>query len=189
MKTKITIWTIGHSTRTLEEMILLLTTHHIQHLVDVRSIPRSRLHPQFNKEAFAKSLAKVPIRYTHLLSLGGYKRATKATNTTKIEVSSPNMGSINTGWQRAPFRHYADYALTEPFKKGLYELIEFAKEMPTAIMCSEAVWWRCHRRIITDYLLVQGVKVLHIMSPTSTVEATMTTFAKVTTEKNVIYPN
>lgn len=173
---KLTIWTIGHSTRTLEEFIALLKLHGIEHLVDVRSIPGSRTNPQFNKESFSKALKETSIQYTHLTLLGGRRGSSK---------EGP---SKNTGWEVAAFRNYADYAFTKAFKEGLSELVAIANKAPTAIMCSEAVWWRCHRRIITDYLLIEGIKVLHIMSPTKTIEAEMTPFAKVTKDKDVIYP-
>ena len=170
------IWTIGHSTRTLEELITLLKINRIKHLVDVRSIPRSRTNPQFNKDSLPKSLAKFHIAYTHLLSLGGRRGV--------IKEMQP---SQNTGWEVPAFRNYADYALTDSFEKGLQELLKIAKKSRTVIMCSEAVWWRCHRRIISDHLLVHGVSVFHIMSATSTVEAEMTKFAK-RESQSLFYP-
>ena len=170
------IWTIGHSTRTLEELVELLKINQVNHLVDVRSFPRSRTNPQFNQNTLPKSLSKCDIQYTHLSALGGRRGV--------IKEMQP---SPNTAWEVAAFRNYADYALTAAFKEGLLELLKIAKESRTVIMCSEAVWWRCHRRIITDYLLAQGVRVFHIMSETSTVEAEMTKFAKIKKNKNVTY--
>lgn len=171
------LWTIGHSTKTLEELIGLLQAHQIDMLVDVRSTPYSRMCPQFNREEFEASLRQAKIHYTHLAQLGGRRGA--------IKDVSP---LLNAGWQQASFRHYADYALTKPFQEGLRELIELAKKRRVAIMCAEAVWWRCHRRIITDYLLARRVKVWHIMSTSAPVEASLTSFAQVTPERNVIYP-
>ncbi len=171
------IWTIGHSTRTIEAFTDLLILNRVKHLVDVRSIPFSRMNPQFNKEALAASLAERGIVYTNLLLLGGRRSIIK-------EVQP----SQNTGWLKPPFRNYADYAMTAPFEEGMLELLAIAANTNTAIMCSEAVWWRCHRRIITDHLLARGIEVRHIMSPTSTTEASMTPFAEVISAGRVIYP-
>jgi uncharacterized protein (DUF488 family) len=171
------IWTIGHSTRTIEEFSQLLAVNDVKHLVDVRSIPFSRMNPQFNKETLSASLADSGIAYTHVVLLGGRRGV--------IKEMQP---SQNTGWSKPPFRNYADYALTAPFDEGLKELLLIAEKANTAIMCSEAVWWRCHRRIITDHLLARGIEVRHIMSPTSTTQAEMTPFAEVTSADRVIYP-
>jgi uncharacterized protein (DUF488 family) len=133
------IWTIGHSTRTIDEFISLLQANQIRLLVDVRSLPGSKRYPQFNKEALADSLGKTGIRYDHFPELGGRRKA-------KPE-------SKNTAWRNASFRGYADYMETEEFRKGFERLLDLAGGAgPTAIMCAEAVWWRCHRSLISDYL-------------------------------------
>jgi len=144
------IWTIGHSTRTIDEFISLLQANQIRLLVDVRSLPGSKRYPQFNKEALADSLGKTGIRYEHFPELGGRRKA-------KPE-------STNSAWRNASFRGYADYMETEEFQKGVKRLLDFAAEAgPTAIMCAEAVWWRCHRSLISDYLKARGIEVIHIL--------------------------
>lgn len=149
------IWTIGHSTRTIDEFISLLQANQIRSLADVRSLPGSRRYPQFNKEALADSLSKVGIRYEHFPELGGRRKA-------KPE-------STNTAWRNASFRGYADYMETEEFQKGVKRLLDFAADAgPTAIMCAEAVWWRCHRSLISDCLKARGVEVMHIFDENKT---------------------
>jgi len=144
------IWTVGHSTRTIDEFVAALESHGIKLLVDVRSLPGSKRYPQFNKEALSASLHKVGIRYEHFVELGGRRKA------------PPN--SRNIAWQNASFRGYADYMETEEFQKGIERLVDLAKEVgPTAIMCAEAVWWRCHRALISDYLKARGIEVMHII--------------------------
>jgi uncharacterized protein (DUF488 family) len=144
------IWTIGHSTRTIDEFISLLNQNEIKLLVDVRAWPGSKRYPQFNKDALAESLNAHGIRYEHFPELGGKRK------------SKPN--SRNTTWRNASFRGYADYMETEQFQKGIERLLDVAAEAgPTAIMCAEAVWWRCHRSLIADYLKARGVKVLHVL--------------------------
>jgi uncharacterized protein (DUF488 family) len=145
----LTIWTIGHSTRSIEEFILLLVSQDIRLLADVRRFPGSRRHPQFGKEALASSLERSGIQYVHLQELGG-RRATKA-------------DSPNTGWRNAAFRGYADYMMTEDFKAGIERLLTLAGQQRTAVMCAEALWWQCHRGLIADYLKASGHEVLHIM--------------------------
>jgi len=172
-----TVWTIGHSTRSIEEFLELLALNQISRLVDVRSIPHSKRYPHFNTEALSRSLTESAISYTHLAELGGRRG--------KIAAVQP---SPNSGWSKAPFRNYADYALTEPFQKGLESLLVIAEHERVAIMCSEAVWWRCHRRIITDHLVARGVEVMHILSNSAPERGTLTPFAEVTNERNVIYP-
>ncbi len=147
-----TIFTIGHSTRTLAELMALLRQVAVDLLVDVRSIPRSRTNPQFNADALPEVLVDARITYRHLPALGGLRR--------RKERAMP---SPNTLWRVASFRNYADYAATEAFRRGLDELRALARDNCCAIMCAEAVWWRCHRRIIADYLLAEGVPVAHIM--------------------------
>ena len=144
------IWTIGHSTREIDEFISLLKENLIKLLVDVRAFPSSKRYPQFNKDALAESLNAQGIRYEHFPELGGKRK------------SKPD--SRNTAWRNASFRGYADYMETEQFQKGIERLLGVATEAgPTAIMCAEAVWWRCHRSLIADYLKARGVEVLHVL--------------------------
>lgn len=147
-----TIFTIGHSTRTIGEFVGLLRQVAVDLVIDVRSIPRSRTNPQFNADALPKVLAEAGITYRHLPALGGLRHRTKG------GIPSPN-----TLWRVAAFRNYADYAETDAFRSGLDELRALARNHCCAIMCAEAVWWRCHRRIIADYLLAEGTAVAHIM--------------------------
>ena len=149
------IWTIGHSRRTIDEFISLLQANQIRLLVDVRSLPGSKRYPQFNKEALADSLGKTGIRYEHFPELGGRRKA-------KPE-------SKNTAWRNASFRGYADYMETEEFRKGVERLLDLAGGAgPTAIMCAEAVWWRCHRSLISDYLKARRIEVMHILDANKT---------------------
>ena len=144
------IWTIGHSTRGIDEFIALLQENQIKLLIDVRAFPGSKRYPQFNKEALAKSLNGQGIRYEHFPELGGKRKA------------KPD--SRNTSWRNASFRGYADYMETEQFQKGIERLLALAAAAgPTAIMCAEAVWWRCHRSLIADYLKARAFEVLHIL--------------------------
>src|ERR1044071_8988116 len=135
------MWTIGHSTRAIDEFISLLRANQIKLLADVRSLPGSKRYPQFNKEALANSLGKVGIRYEHFPELGGRRK------------TRPD--SKNTAWRNESFRGYADYMETEPFRRGVERLVDLAAT-PTAIMCAEAVWWRCHRSLISDFLKTRG---------------------------------
>jgi uncharacterized protein (DUF488 family) len=150
----LTIWTIGHSTRTAEEFGKLLLTHSIQHLIDVRSFPGSRRLPQFNKAALENYLATIGVAYHHMPKLGGRRR--------------PQPDSKNTAWLNASFRAYADHMSTDEFAAGVKELLEVVREDPTAVMCAEALWWRCHRGLISDYLKSEGATVIHILSETKT---------------------
>ena len=144
------IWTIGHSTRTIDDFISLLKENEIKLLADVRAWPGSKRYPQFNKEALAESLSAHGIRYEHFPELGGKRK------------SKPD--SRNTAWRNASFRGYADYMETEQFHKGVERLLDVsAKIGSTAIMCAEAVWWSCHRSLIADYLKARGVEVMHIL--------------------------
>jgi uncharacterized protein (DUF488 family) len=148
----ITICTIGHSTRSVGELIALLREAGVDCLVDVRSVPRSRANPQFNADVLPGPLTAAGIGYNHLAALGGLRHHPKG--------APP---SPNTLWRNDSFRNYADYAMTPAFRAGLDELCALARDRRCAIMCAEAVWWRCHRRIIADYLLARGVAVAHIM--------------------------
>jgi uncharacterized protein (DUF488 family) len=158
------IWTIGHSTRTSEEFIGVLTAHSIRRLADVRQFPASRRYPQFNKATLADSLAGHGISYLHFLELGGRRK--------------PRPDSHNTAWRNASFRGYADYMETPGFRDGIKRLMELAMEN-TAIMCAEAVWWRCHRSLIADYLKVRGIEVLHIVDQKKVEPHSFTSAARV----------
>jgi uncharacterized protein (DUF488 family) len=167
------IMTIGHSTRTIEEFISLLQAHSVSRIVDVRTVPRSRHNPQFNKDSLPVSLEKVGLSYVHLPGLGGLRHA------------KPD--SINMGWRNTSFRGYADYMQTPEFEDSLEELIELANHDRLALMCAEAVPWRCHRSLIGDALLARGIQVQDIMSPTRAQVHTLTSFAEVRGER-VTYP-
>lgn len=143
------IWTIGHSTREIADFISLLKENGIKAVADVRMFPGSRRYPQFGREALAKSLADAGIRYEHFPELGGRRKA------------KPD--SKNTAWRNESFRGYADYMETEDFQKGIERLADVGRRAGVAIMCAEAVWWRCHRSLISDYLKARGVEVLHIL--------------------------
>ena len=143
-------WTIGHSTHSLKELVEALRSFEISVLVDVRSYPGSRRYPHFNREQLRVSLAATGIEYQHFPELGGRRPA---------RPDSPNMT-----WRNKMFRGYADYMETDEFRGGIARLLEVARTSRTAIMCAEAVWWRCHRSLISDYLKANGVEVIHIMA-------------------------
>ncbi len=168
-----TIYTIGHSTRTLKEFLAILQHYSIEQLIDVRTVPRSRYVPQFNEANLSKSLKKIGITYEHMTGLGGLRHAQK--------------DSVNTGWHNASFRGYADYMQTDEFKAALEQLIDKARTKATAIMCSEAVPWRCHRSLIGDALLIRKIQVIDIFDKDRTQEEKLTAFAKVK-GRSVIYP-
>lgn len=167
------VLTIGHSTRSIEDFRELLRKYGATCIVDVRTIPRSRRNPQFNTEALPHSLAAANIGYVHLPSLGGLRR--------------PRPDSLNTGWRNASFRGFADYMQTEEFTQGVEQLLELAKAGKPALMCAEAVPWRCHRSLIADALLARGVLAEHIISRTSCKPHTLTPFAVVDGTR-VTYP-
>ena len=167
------VLTIGHSTRTLDKFIGLLQAHAVSRVVDVRTVPRSRHNPQFNQGSLPDSLKKAGLGYVHLPGLGGLRHAKR--------------DSINVGWRNASFRGYADYMQTPEFERGLKELIHLAKQAQIAIMCAEAVPWRCHRSLIADALLVRGIRTEDIMSLTHCSIHTLTSFAKVR-GTSVTYP-
>jgi uncharacterized protein (DUF488 family) len=156
------IYTIGHSTRAIEDFAAMLKEARVAAVADVRRYPRSRRHPQFNSDALAHSLAEAGISYRHFEALGGRRSA------------APAKPSANTLWREEPFRNYADYAETDEFRAALDALVALAAERPVAIMCAEAVWWRCHRRIITDYLIARGDEVVHILDKGKLEPATLT---------------
>jgi len=164
------IWTIGHSTRAIDVFISLLEEHGVRLLADVRSLPGSSRYPQFNREALADSLGKAGIRYEHFPELGGRRKA-------KPE-------SKNTAWRNASFRGYADHMETEEFRKGVKRLLNLAADVgPPAIMCAEAVWWRCHRSLVSDYLKAHGVEVIHILDANKTQLHPYTSAARVVNGK------
>ena len=158
------LYTIGHSTHSIEEFIALLHAHHVRHLVDVRSIPKSRHVPQFNTDELSSALSAANIAYTHLKSLGG-RRSTRK-------------DSINTGWRNTSFRGYADYMATPQFAEGLAALSEIARTTTAAIMCAEAVPWRCHRSLIADAMMLQDWEVRDILSAAPAKEHKLTPFLK-----------
>jgi uncharacterized protein (DUF488 family) len=169
----LTVFTIGHATRPIDEFIKLLTAHGVQRLVDVRTIPQSRHNPQFGREPLSASLARADIHYTHLPGLGGLRR--------------PRKDSTNTGWRNASFRGYADYMQTREFEESLDRGIELANEEQIALMCAESVPWRCHRSLIADALLARGIDVREITSTTEARPHALTPWARVEGAK-VTYP-
>ena len=171
------VYTIGHSTRSAAELIDVLRENGVDLLVDIRTVPRSRANPQFNSDALPAPLAGAGIGYRHLSALGGLRHHAKG--------APP---SPNGFWQNAAFRNYADYALTPAFREGLDELCPLAVEHTPAIMCAEAVWWRCHRRIVSDYLLARGIEVRHIMAPGKTEPARLTERAEPHPDGTILYP-
>jgi uncharacterized protein (DUF488 family) len=167
------IFTIGHSTRPIEEFIDLLTSHDIVQLVDIRTIPKSRHNPQYGQDSLPQSLTDAGIEYVYLKALGGRRPKAKV--------------SINDAWRNASFRNYADYMQTPEFVTGLEELIALAADKVTAIMCAEAVPWRCHRSLVSDALLVRGIESCEIISPSSERQHTLCPFA-VVDGTTIIYP-
>jgi len=142
------VWTIGHSTRTTEELLDALLAHGVEAVADVRRHPGSRRLPQFDTDALARALPSAGLAYAWLPSLGGRRR--------------PLPDSPNVGWRHASFRGYADHTATEEFAEGLHELLMLAGGLRTAVMCAEVLWWRCHRRLIADVLVALGVRVVHV---------------------------
>ena len=167
------VLTIGHSTRSLEELLALLGAHGVEHLVDVRTIPRSRHNPQFNRERLAGQFRRIGIEYTHMPTLGGLRHA--------------RPDSANKGWRNASFRGFADYMQTPEFGAGIVALIDAAVSARTVIMCAEAVPWRCHRSLIADALCARGIRVEHILSATRAEPHALTAFAMVKGTR-VTYP-
>ncbi len=167
------VLTIGHSTRDLETFIGLLRAHGVKLLVDVRTVPRSRRNPQFNRDSLPESLASAGIRYQHLPALGGLRK--------------PRPDSQNAAWNNDSFRGFADYMQTPEFEEALEELINLAAEEPVAIMCAEAVPWRCHRSLIADALTARSVEVCHILGASRCEEHRLTPWAKLE-DRRVTYP-
>jgi uncharacterized protein (DUF488 family) len=160
----LTIWTIGHSTRPIDDFLSLLESNGIKRLIDIRTIPKSRHNPQFNTDSLSRSLRKAGIDYVHMKELGGLRRA---------RPDSPN-----SGWRNASFRGYADYMQTPEFTRALNRAIELAAENPSALMCAEAVPWRCHRSLVADALTVRGIGVLEIVGPSTPKAHKLTPFAR-----------
>ncbi len=167
-------FTIGHSTRSIGDFTALLAKADVETLADVRTIPRSRTNPQFNADVMPGEIA--PIAYRRIPALGGLRGHKRG--------GGP---SPNTFWENESFRNYADYAMTPPFHEGLEALKALGRERICAFMCAEAVWWRCHRRIIADYLLAQGEQVFHIMGPGRIEAAKLTPAAHKAADGNLIY--
>ncbi len=161
----IDLWTIGHSTRSIEEFIEALKSFQIESLVDLRSFPSSRRYPQFGATRLSESLRQANIEYLHLPELGGRRRARK--------------DSLNIAWRNEGFRGYADYMETETFRQGIERLLALARDRRLVIMCAEAVWWRCHRSLISDYLKVKGVEVTHVIDATHSQSHPFTSAARV----------
>lgn len=168
------IFTIGHSTRSIEEFIEILIEYSIEEVVDIRTIPKSGYNPQFNEGNLSDSLKSSGIRYIRLEKLGGLRRAKN--------------DSVNTGWKNSSFRGFADYMQTPEFESGLDELIKISEKNKTAIMCAEAVPWRCHRSLISDALAVRKIPIIHILGKGSFRRHEITSFAKIKSGK-IIYPN
>jgi uncharacterized protein (DUF488 family) len=167
------VLTIGHSNRPIEEFLATLKAHGIERLIDIRTVPRSRHNPQFNRDALPGSLQQAGIAYLHMPSLGGLRH--------------PRKDSINSGWRNDSFRGYADYMQTAEFENALDELIAIASRERTAIMCAESIPWRCHRSLVADALTARGERVEHIMSESKPSPHSMTPFARVENQR-VTYP-
>jgi uncharacterized protein (DUF488 family) len=176
VETSICIYTIGHSNRSLEDFLALLKEFAIQALADIRSQPGSRKFPHFNLENLEAVLPGHGVKYLWLPKLGGWRKTRKG-------FDSPNVGLTSPG-----FRSYADYMAEAEFRKGVGELLVVASESKTAYMCAEALYWQCHRRLLSDYLVAQGMEVLHILGPKNLRPHKITEGALVTQQGNVIYP-
>jgi uncharacterized protein (DUF488 family) len=170
------VCTVGHSTRTIAEFVDLLRVGEATRVVDVRTVPRSRTNPQYNLDRLPEELAPFQIRHEYIRELGGLRG--------KVGGIAPEVNGL---WRNQSFHNYADYALTDGFRDGLDRLLELAATERCAIMCAEAVWWRCHRRIIADYLLARGLTVLHLMGPDRAEPANLTPGA-VPDGESITYP-
>jgi uncharacterized protein (DUF488 family) len=170
-------FTIGHSTRPIDEFIDLLRGSEITFVVDVRTVPRSRTNAQYNRDVLPQSLASFQVGYDHVAALGGLRGRQR-------DVSP----GVNAFWQNESFHNYADYAMSDSFRAGLDRLRELGETQRCAIMCAEAVWWRCHRRIITDYLLARGDPVFHILGPRHIEPAKLNEAARQQPSGILIYP-
>jgi uncharacterized protein (DUF488 family) len=175
---KLPFFTIGHSNRSLEEFVELLRGADIDLVADIRTVPRSRANPQFNKDTFPGALEAFGISYIHAVALGGLRG--------KARTLSQD---VNGFWTNESFHNYADYALSEHFHAGLEHLVEQGRQRRCAMMCSEAVWWRCHRRIVADHLIARGETVFHIMGQGRFEPARLTTGAVIQSGGTVVYPS
>lgn len=175
---KLPFYTIGHSTRTVEELVVLMDAAQVSVVVDIRTVPRSRTNPQFNADTLPASLERYGIGYERIAELGGLRGRSK-------DIAP----GVNGFWENQSFHNYADYALSESFQKGLEQLIALGRKKQCAVMCSEAVWWRCHRRIVTDYLLARGETVFHLMGDDRIEAAHLTQGARVESPTIVLYPS
>jgi uncharacterized protein (DUF488 family) len=170
-------FTVGHSTRSIGEFIDLIAASEIGLIIDVRSVPRSRTNPQYNIETLSKSLSEFQIGYEHMAELGGRRP--------RAHDIAP---AVNDFWKNQSFHNYADYAMSFGFQSGVAKLRELGGIQRCAVMCAEAVWWRCHRRIITDYLLFGGEEVFHILGPDKIVLASLTKVARSHPDGALTYP-
>jgi uncharacterized protein (DUF488 family) len=170
-------FTIGHSTRSIEDFVELLAASEIGIVADVRTVPRSRTNPQFNRDSLPASLSDYQIGYEHIAELGG------------LRPRAPDIEpAVNGLWQNQSFHNYADYALSDGFRAGLARLLELGRARRCAVMCAETVWWRCHRRIIADYLLAGGEQVFHILGPGKAAPVSLTPGAQVQADGRLTYP-
>ena len=170
-------FTIGHSTHTFDEFVSLLHQAHVELVVDIRTIPRSRTNPQFNQDVMPDALAAVGMSYQHIAPLGGLRSKSKTV-----------AREVNGHWENNSFHNYADYALSGPFHAGLDRLVALGHQQCSVIMCSEAVWWRCHRRIVADHLIAKGETVFHIMAAGRIEPARLTPGAVIGPNRDVTYP-
>jgi uncharacterized protein (DUF488 family) len=170
-------FTIGHSTRTIGEFIDLLAASEVGLVVDVRTVPRSRTNPQYNRETLPGSLSGFQIAYEHVAELGGLRA--------RAQDIAPD---VNAFWENQSFHNYADYAMGGGFRSGLARLRELGRVRRCAVMCAEVVWWRCHRRIIADYLLVAGERVFHILGPDAVAPASLTKVVMPQPDGALTYP-
>jgi len=168
-----TIFTIGHSTRSLDDFLALLRAHGVVQLADIRTVPKSRRHPHFARDALERSLPAAGVAYRHFPALGGLRR--------------PRLDSRNSAWRHEGFRGYADHMETPEFDAAVDDLMGWGSGAPTAVMCAEAMWWQCHRRLLADALAARGVEVRHIMSAASAPPHEITEFARIEGER-VSYP-
>ena len=174
---RLPFYTVGHSTRTLEEFVELLRIAQVTLVADIRTVPKSRTNPQYNKDALPESLAALQVAYGHMAELGGLRG--------KARTVPPE---LNGFWENRSFHNYADYALSESFRAGLDRLLALGRERRCAIMCSEALWWRCHRRIVADHLIAHGESVFHLMGRDKIEPAKLTEGARIQASGAVTYP-
>ena len=168
------VWTIGHSTRSADDFVSLLRSQQVDRLADIRTIPQSRRHPHFGRDALASRLNSEGIQYRHFKEFGGLRK--------------PRADSPNSGWKNQAFRGYADHMQTPEFAAAIDELLAFGEGGGVAVMCAEAVWWRCHRMVLSDALVAKGIDVQHILSITSVQPHRLTPFAQIRDDRQVWYP-